>query len=148
MKEFIRTGRLGTVDLGISRDMVLQRLGNPDDCSVKLLQKSRKPSIYKYGGVELYFSEHNDTVEMIFIDDFNRETPSIDCWIVDDSLSIKEAEKELNRQGISYRKERSRRLEDSVYLISESGVYMQFAEDEYKTTRLVAVYRSRRDTSV
>jgi hypothetical protein len=143
MKEFIQAGRFGAVDLGASREIVLQRLGDPDDCSVKLSRKNRKPVIYKYGGVELYLGEDNDAVEMILIDDFETTSPFIDLWILDNDLEIEQAESELNRQGIDYRKEKSSHLEGYIYLICESGVYMLFVEDENKAKRLGSVSRSR-----
>jgi len=48
--EFIKTGKLGSVSLGISKEEIENILGKPDDVSV-----SRKPRIYKYGSLQLAF---------------------------------------------------------------------------------------------
>lgn len=55
--EFLKTGRLGPLDLGITKEAVRRILGEPDDVSVK-----KNPEIWKYGALQLVFyqSPHAD----------------------------------------------------------------------------------------
>jgi hypothetical protein len=48
--EFLQTGRLGAIAIGMSKDDVRGRLGEPDDVSVK-----KNPEIWKYGALQLTF---------------------------------------------------------------------------------------------
>src|SRR5215813_7263458 len=104
LKDFIRSGCFGTICLGASRESVEQTLGPPDDFSVENMRRTRKPKILKYGGVELYFNEDDDCVEMVFIDDFDSTSAMIDLWILNDELLLSEAEAELRNEKIKYKK--------------------------------------------
>jgi hypothetical protein len=57
LDEFLKTGRLGPLDLGTTKETVRRILGEPDDISVK-----KNPEIWKYGALQLVFyqSPHAD----------------------------------------------------------------------------------------
>ena len=48
--EFLRTGQIGRLTTGLTRDAVREFLGDPGDTSVR-----KKPEIWKYGPMELVF---------------------------------------------------------------------------------------------
>jgi hypothetical protein len=48
--DFLKTGQIGQLATGLSRDAVRDLLGNPSDTSV-----GRRPEIWKYGPIELAF---------------------------------------------------------------------------------------------
>src|SRR5262245_51878787 len=142
LKGFIQSGCIGPIGLGASRESVERCLGPPDDFSVENLRKNRKPKILKYGGVEFYFSEDDDHVEMIYIDDFDRTSALIDLWILNDDLLLTEMERELRDENIEYKKVDAPNLPGDIYLITEAGVNFHFHEDEGKAPKLVAIRKN------
>jgi hypothetical protein len=68
--EFLKTGRLGPLDVGITKEAVRGILGEPEDVSVK-----KNPEIWKYGALQLVFyrGSHSDdpvlsTINLFFHD--------------------------------------------------------------------------------
>src|SRR5215813_3990900 len=139
LKDFIRSGCFGSICLGTSRESVEQTLGPPDDFSVKNLWRNRKPKILKYGGVELYFNEDDERIEMFFIDVFDSTSALIDLWILNNELLLSEAEGELRNEKIKYKKAEVPHLPGDTYLITEADVYLQFHQDEGEAPKLCAI---------
>lgn len=61
MDEFLKTGRLGPLDLGVTKEAVRRILGEPDDVSVK-----KNPEIWKYGALQLVYYRSPHTDEPVF----------------------------------------------------------------------------------
>ena len=59
MREFLTSGRLGAVQLGLRPEQVTQLLGQPDDRSAR----SRPVLLLRYGSVELAFMPVPDTAD-------------------------------------------------------------------------------------
>jgi hypothetical protein len=139
LKDFIRSGSFGPICLGASRESVEQTLGPSDDFSVQNLRRTRKPKILKYGGVELYFNEDDDHVEMAFIDDIDSRSAMIDLWVLNNELLLSEAEGEFRNEEIKYKKAEAPHLPGDTYLITEADVYLHFHQDEGDAPKLVAI---------
>jgi hypothetical protein len=64
-----KSGIMDIVDkvrIGMTREEVVSVLGQPDDVSV-VSRKERRPAIYKYGDIELYFGpEEAGTLYMVY----------------------------------------------------------------------------------
>ncbi len=65
---FVQTGRLGDVDLGVTRAEVEGAFGLPNDWWAKY--EIPNSPIWKYGNIEIHF-DAEDKVFLIFCDDFN-----------------------------------------------------------------------------
>lgn len=67
LEEFLRTGRLGKLRLGLSEGEVLALLGCPEDVG-GTSRKYCKPLIYLYGSVEIHFDPKSRTCVLIYIE--------------------------------------------------------------------------------
>ncbi len=127
LKDLIETGRFGSVRLGMNRAQVESSLGTPDEIG-GTSRKYRKPSIWKYGDVELHFVPGADFLFLIYLDEF--DVPSggklvdFDPWIIRKGLTLSDAEEQLSRSGIGY-EGRDYELEDEAKCIT-AGVGVKF----------------------
>jgi hypothetical protein len=55
LSEFLQSGRLNGLQVGMTQEQVLQTLGEPEDVG-GTSRKYRKPSVWKYGNLELFFN--------------------------------------------------------------------------------------------
>lgn len=69
--EFVKTGKLGSISLDVTKNNVEKFLGKPDDVSI-----SRKPTILKYGALQLAFYKESilkdeilNSIHLYFDDD-------------------------------------------------------------------------------
>jgi hypothetical protein len=63
---------LNKVKLGMNRREVIAALGQPDDVSI--VKRRRQPGIYKYGDIELHFSDGWEGVLwLVYSEDENHE---------------------------------------------------------------------------
>jgi len=136
LKGFVATARFGPVGLHMDRSEVRKLLGQPHQ------YRDEPPIIWKYGGMEVVFEEEGDTVSMIFMDDFDRPKKWIDPWVLSESLTLHEAEMEIQRSQIAYRKADVPALAEDTYLITDAAVYLQFSHYEKEASTLVAVFCS------
>src|SRR4051794_23191013 len=60
LKQFLATGELGPLHLGMSEDQVIACLGQPSDKSV-----TKSPCILKYGGLQLTFDRRPNTAQRV-----------------------------------------------------------------------------------
>lgn len=140
LKDFIETGRFGSVSLGMSRAQVESSLGVPDDVGATS-RKYRKPAIWKYGDVELHFGLDADNLFLICLDEF--DVPSggklvkLDAWIIRRTLTLSEAEEHLSVSGIDYKAEDYKPEDDAKCLVAGVGVKLIFI-GESKHLRVVS----------
>jgi len=105
LREFLATGRFGPLELGVSRELVEERLGPPEDWDARS-PTHRAARIWKYGDVELHFARGGSSLQIIHADDF--DVPSgganveLDPWIVSGQLRRRDAEAELASAGIAF----------------------------------------------
>lgn len=135
LRDFVLTGKLGLIELGINREKVKQLLGEPYNWFVEKQNPEdwNKSSIWKYGGMELYFDEH-DILYMIFTDHWDHlsdEHVQIDPWIFTPTLQLEvlkkrlEAEQIVYQQKINYYGKTNEYLQPRLYF-PKSGVRLDF----------------------
>ncbi|MBV9865439.1 MAG: hypothetical protein JO316_08825 [Abitibacteriaceae bacterium] len=143
MQDFLKTGSLGPVHLKMGRAEVERHLGQPEDWSA-MLNQQRRPVIWKYGSIEIYFSDNEDVVAMIFIDDFaaphHGVSQQLDFWLLKHRPSLIELQKELAANDITYTTAPVPGLADNVYLITAAGVHLQLAQEVDGMPRLVSCF--------
>lgn len=134
LKDFVRTGRFGSVALGQSRADIRGHLGEPDDTSAPT-RKRRTPQIWKYGDFEFHFLDHADALAMIFIDQFEvpagGKTVSVDPWILRRSLPSNILAKELAGLGLDKEVVHDERLA-RIVIHASSGVQFAYYPSDFK----------------
>ena len=70
LDEFLRTGELGPVRMGMSRDDVLRVLGEPERLG-GTSKNHPQALIWKYGDVELHFDPGTDLIALVYADGFD-----------------------------------------------------------------------------
>jgi hypothetical protein len=134
LKDLIVAGRFGSVSLGMSRAQVESSLGKPDDVG-GASRNYRKPSIWKYGDVELHFVPGADSLFLIHLDDF--DVPSggklvnFDPWIIRRSLAPSEAAEHLSQSGIDYEVRDYELEDDAKCLTAGVGVKLIFIGKDF-----------------
>lgn len=142
LQEFIQSGVLGSLDVGMSRSAVEECLGAPPSWEAKA-RGYRKADIWKYGDIELYFQD--DVLWMIFADDF--EVPDggpriqLDAWIISGDLTQAEAERHLASQSIRYRKEALPYNQNGVRLVAGSDTTLTFSGEDAARPLLRSMHR-------
>ena len=63
--KFQATGRIYPIELGCSRSVVTDTLGEPDDFST-MLDSDGNPIILKYGSLEFHFGCEDNTLSLIY----------------------------------------------------------------------------------
>ena len=130
LKDLIEIGHFGSVRPGMSRAQVESSPGVPDDMGVGSL-KYRKPSIWKYGDVELHFTPGADSLFLIYLGEFDvpagGKLVDFDPWIIRASLTLSEAEEQLSQAGIDYEVRDYELEDDAKCLTAGVGVKLIFA---------------------
>ncbi|MFL0085107.1 hypothetical protein, partial [Tenacibaculum maritimum] len=67
--KFLTNGDFGVLTIGVSKEKVIDEIGNPNDESIE----SSSNKIYKYGNVEITFGI-NDEIASIYIENENTDT--------------------------------------------------------------------------
>jgi hypothetical protein len=107
LKEFLRTGQLGRVCLGMSEHEVTAMIGR-SDASGGTFRKYPKPSLFEYGDIELFYDYNSRLLNLIVINFWEPRFPSggstIDLhpWIIKGGLQAEELICQLEREGIPY----------------------------------------------
>lgn len=135
LKNFVQTGRFGSVALGQSRAQVRTSLGEPDDLG-GTSRKHRKPAIWKYGSFELHFPPPGDSLSLIHVDHFDIQLGGrnviVEPWIMRGDLPQDALERELSKLGLAYevREEPNRNV---LLLETASGVQFGYHFDDGAT---------------
>ena len=140
MLEFARTGQLGPLRCGMSRDELLAAVGPPSDWMLDTVDriKSRMETsgIWWYGDVEFHFDE--DRVWMIFSDHSpltdGGKTLLIDPWIIRAELPRLKFEAELTLRGIEFKTVTYPYAPDEVRVVTSHGaefLFIEFLEDAH-----------------
>jgi hypothetical protein len=73
LPDFLRTGELGPIHLGMTRTAILGTLGKPGDWSIAE-NRAGLPEIFKYGDIEFYFLGDEDVLTGLHADTFDALT--------------------------------------------------------------------------
>ena len=107
LKDFLQTLTLGRIHLGLRENDVSAILGEPD-CVGGASRKYRRPSIWKYGDIELFFDYQTRQICLISIYFLEDGYPSggaaiqLDPWIIKGGLRPHELIPQLDKEGIDY----------------------------------------------
>jgi hypothetical protein len=141
LKDFIRDGAFGPIQVGMSRADVEEHLGAPEDWEAKA-RGYQKADIWKYDSIEFYFED--DALWMIFLDDFDApagEHIELDSWIINGQLTRAQAEEHLAAEGISHRKEAFPYNENGVHLVAGTGTVLAFSGLDAEHPSLHSMHR-------
>lgn|GEM_PF-3685625 len=142
IRDFLQTGRLGEIQLGLRPDQVIGILGAPDDQSVK----KRPVHILRYGAVQFSFVAVPDTKDSrlasvaIYFDDADRPIPpplSPTDWLPTGNTTEQQFRQFLDQVEIHVH---SSVQGEQEYLILDSGASIVFVEG-----KLHSVHFKRRD---
>ena len=105
LKEFLRTGDLGPVRLGMREDEVFALFGSPNDKGLTS-RRRKKPCLWLYGDIELIFDREAWTLRMVNCE-FHEPGPprggpgiELDPWIIVRRLSPVHFQEECRRERI------------------------------------------------
>lgn len=128
--DFIKTGEVGLISLGMEIGEIKNILGEPDD-----IAKFKKELILKYGSMQLYFYK-NSTMNsailrsiFIYFDDEQFKLPSkinISGWIPNKNTSAKELIEKLETHEIYLEKDNNHTFDDQVGYKSNANVVIIF----------------------
>lgn len=122
LHQFARSGRLGPLAIGVSRQSLVRTLGPPTDWGVG--GSADVAGIWKYGDMELHFAD--DEVWLIHCDNFDVPTggPSfaIRPWIIRHGLALHALEDALRQSGVEFTSGRDPSNPDCVMLVTSAGV--------------------------
>lgn len=146
LKEFIRTGKFGTISIGSTKADILNLLGNKYE-----LHEAEETQIIRYGWYEFFFYTETETVfgiqnDHLLADCTNHKEMislgnsrcTMDTWFIQENKNISFAQVEdyLHKEGIPFTIEPSYKGSSwNVIECSESKVRFDFA-DEYRTVNL------------
>ena len=103
LPDFLRSGKLGLIELGMSRAMVIETLGNPNYWSIAESAPSQ-PAILAYGNIEFYFGYEHDDLTCIRSDNFDvfdgGAALRFDPWILRKGTPLHEVEEQLTVHDI------------------------------------------------
>lgn len=106
LKEFLRTGRLGRISLGMHENEVTAIIGKSDSLGVTS-RKYPRPSLWVYGDIELIYEYDTRLLTLILINFWEPKPPSggtidLDPWIIKGGLQPDELIPLLEQEGITY----------------------------------------------
>jgi hypothetical protein len=146
--EFAKTGQLGPLHAGMTRDELAQQLGLPETWSAP--SRREHASIWKYGDVEFHFQGHR--VFLIFCDHGSLTsggaTLRLDPWIIRVGMDRSSFECELSRIGIEFDVREPPALADQRRVVTRSGANFGFIDesgDEFDAPGLFAWHGPRLD---
>jgi hypothetical protein len=131
--DFIKTGEIGLISLGMEIGHIKSILGEPDD-----IARLKKTSILKYGSMQLYFHaggvKDSAVLQSIYLyfDDEQFKLPNklnITGWIPNKDTSVKELIEHLETQGIYLEKDNKHTINDQVGYKSSANVVIIFSLD-------------------
>jgi len=144
--DFLITGKLGPVELGMRRNHLLDRLGEPDMMSSPP-PKSRTPGIWKYGDVEFHFTSgraHEGTIALIYLEHFKTPTGGkrlrLDPWVLRGAMSQAKVIKALDDEEIAHNAPLQVRKLGNTQIKLKSGVELIFNDDGGKFMPPVGLY--------
>jgi hypothetical protein len=125
LEQFVRTGILGPVRLGMTREQLRQILGDPA-ATGGTSRKYRVPSILKYGDLEFLFEPNGHSLRTIYMDGFTvprgGRSLDLDPWIVVGGMAIGTMEYALAAADIGFTRHTLQYDPNMPVLSTTSGV--------------------------
>lgn len=149
LRDFLRTGTFGPVQLGLSREQVQQRIGLPD-ATGGTSRKYRIPAVWKYGDIELYYERGADRLIGIYMDDF--ETLSggtsidLDAWLVQGGWPLEEARQALVEAELGFSEQPWNGEPEGTLLVTVAGVHLGFIGEQRECCPPVGLHHVSRFT--
>ena len=129
MLELARTGDLGSLRSGMTREELRELLGAPPVWGTQ--QAEDRADIWRYGDIEYHFD--NLAVSFIFSDHENLTdggpTLKIDPWVVRRGLSRTEFQFMLAKQNIHFTVARPQYDDSQCHVTTDSGVVFSFVDE-------------------
>jgi len=130
MREFLRTGKFGEIQLGDTTEKLQNYFGEPPIVGGSS-RRNRKPGIWKYGDVEFHLTQDRKRVWLIFCDTFEElqmgRTVSIDRWFFQGHAACELVEKELSAAQIKFHRLNMPHEPTGYLLRLDSGVELMFS---------------------
>ncbi len=130
MEDFLRTGELGPIHLGLTHGQVHGLLGDPDDVG-GASRRQRTPTIWKYGDIELYFADSTDRLTLIHADDFDvlsgGRAMEVAAWIIRRGIALSEVTDRLDEAHIPYQQKHWPYADNTIRLAVGTNVTLVFA---------------------
>ncbi len=106
LEDFLRTGVFGPIQFGMTREALIQILGEPDCISQR--RKDKHPTRLEYGDFEFYFvSSQDNRLCAIYLDNFDdikgNERLKVDTWFLKGQLSLAATEEQFRRADLRFR---------------------------------------------
>ena len=132
MREFLRTGHFGPINLGDSIESLRTAFGEPDVTGGRSL-KYPVPRIWLYGDIEFHLSSNNKSISLIFCDTYSdrlRFTPEIpfDCWFFKGNPLVETVEEELREASIGFHRGETPHEPTTFVLRLDSGIALLFSD--------------------
>jgi hypothetical protein len=129
LPDFLRSGHLGPIQLGMSRTTVIETLGNPNYWS-SAESAPGQPAILIYGNIEFYFGYQHDDLTCLRSDNFDvfdgGDALRFDPWILRKGTPLHEVEEQLTAHDIGRQRVSRAHDPDTFYLTTMSGVDLGF----------------------
>jgi hypothetical protein len=134
--DFLHTGNFGGITLGITRQQIIDLVGNPPEWHVRGRGRKKRfeaASIWKYGSMEFFFAENSGAFHMIYTDHFPLEgcetLTIIDPWLLRGGLTLDDALTLIKPTNLSYQLAPEPTTGD-MYLTFASGVEISFTPND------------------
>jgi len=150
LNDFLRSGTLGSIGLGVPRVQVRLALGDPPTQST-VNRRQRLPMTWKYGDVELSFDGDDDRLVSIYLDNFGVPCGAgglaLDPWVLRGGLPSDEAEAALRAAGIGFLHRPWPMSPPDVLLVTQADVRLGFIREPDEFGPPVGLHHIARSTS-
>lgn len=121
---FLKTGLLGQIKCGLSKNSILEMLGEPEDKSYS----KKSVEIWKYGDLQLSFDKQGLTFIGVY---FSKEKASLPIFMILDVdvgkvMELEDFKRILLREKIPFQIDNRLTFDDQIGIITESNVVAIF----------------------
>jgi len=141
LEEFIRSGQLGPIKIGLSRNEVKTAFGEPNQWHSKS-PSWKTANIWKYGDTEFHFRA--DKLWMIFFDEFDipnvGDKLELDAWGLSNQVTLSQMESKLKVAEINYHCEQFSSDNERILLVSQAKTTLSFERQNDETLHLYSIF--------
>lgn len=132
LRDFLITGHIGDLSSGISREQVIEIIGEPETWSVNSKSKKRdRAGIWKYGSLEIWFDK-SGTTEAIWLYPAKNgkiwESIGFTGFYPDTNTDLADFEKYLRLEQLTFTYDQDYPQSSGIKLIVEEKAYCEFDE--------------------
>jgi hypothetical protein len=126
LESFIRTGRIGDIALGVTKNSILQLLGPPDDA----IGGRAAPEILRHGDVEIMVKDGRATFISITAPNARNSDTAYAGWQPTVDTTLLECQEFLRtNQIVAQPEHRTTRGSFKTLVVGASGVRLAFSDD-------------------